>query len=76
MFSLPPKSKRFVSLVPVVPDAVGYLPSPGYEGDPPAQRHEDWEFDSRQTDPLIAERWSLATMRVLSSMPSRTIGGF
>lgn len=57
-------------------DAVGFLPSPGYEGDQPAPSDEDWEFDGRQTDPLIADRWSMATMRVLSSMPSRTIGEF
>ncbi|KAG7491192.1 hypothetical protein MATL_G00000320 [Megalops atlanticus] len=29
---------------------------------------------SRQTDPLIEERWSSDTLRVLSLMPSRTIG--
>lgn len=30
--------------------------------------------DERATDPLIADYWSPATMRILSSMPSRTIG--
>lgn len=30
--------------------------------------------DSRVTDPLVEERWSSDTLRVLSSMPSRTIG--
>ncbi|XP_036407880.1 transmembrane channel-like protein 6b isoform X2 [Megalops cyprinoides] len=30
--------------------------------------------DSGQTDPLIEERWSSDTLRVLSCMPSRTIG--
>ncbi|XP_068176894.1 transmembrane channel-like protein 6b [Antennarius striatus] len=39
-----------------------------------SQRHGEWENDGRQTDPLIAERWSSATLKVLSSMPSRTIG--
>uniref|UniRef100_A0A3Q3EXG6 Transmembrane channel like 6 n=1 Tax=Labrus bergylta TaxID=56723 RepID=A0A3Q3EXG6_9LABR len=39
-------------------DDVAYLSSPGPE----------------QVDPLIGERWSSATLRVLSSMPSRTIG--
>ncbi|XP_068606810.1 transmembrane channel-like protein 6b [Brachionichthys hirsutus] len=38
------------------------------------QRGEEWGGDGRQTDPLIAERWSSATLKVLSSMPSRTIG--
>lgn len=57
-------------------DALGFLPSPGYEfeGDRPVQRDEDWEDDGRQTDPLLADKWSLATLKVLSSMPSRTIG--
>lgn len=73
------KSKHFVLPVPVVPDAVGFLPSHGYEfeGDRPAQgRDEDWEDDGRQTDPLLADKWSMATLKVLSSMPSRTIGEF
>lgn len=62
----------------MVPDAVGFLPSHGYdfEGDWPAQRDEDWDYEGRQTDPLIADKWSSATLKVLSSMPSRTIGEF
>uniref|UniRef100_A0A3Q2TLE6 Transmembrane channel-like protein n=1 Tax=Fundulus heteroclitus TaxID=8078 RepID=A0A3Q2TLE6_FUNHE len=32
------------------------------------------EDNGRQTDPLVQERWSSATMKILSSMPSRTIG--
>ncbi|CAB1344382.1 unnamed protein product [Coregonus sp. 'balchen'] len=36
-------------------------------------RGEEGE-EGRQLDPLIEERWSSATLRVLSSMPSRTIG--
>ncbi|KAK9539765.1 hypothetical protein VZT92_002266 [Zoarces viviparus] len=32
------------------------------------------EDDERQGDPLLGERWSSDTMRILSSMPSRTIG--
>ncbi|XP_073328619.1 transmembrane channel-like protein 6b isoform X2 [Pagrus major] len=52
-------------------DGIAYLSSPGGR-----QRQSDteWEDDERQTDSLIAERWSSATLRVLSSMPSRTIG--
>ncbi|XP_026158288.1 transmembrane channel-like protein 6b isoform X2 [Mastacembelus armatus] len=34
----------------------------------------EWEDDERQTDPLVGERWSSDTLKVLSSMPSRTIG--
>ncbi|RVE75761.1 hypothetical protein OJAV_G00002120 [Oryzias javanicus] len=36
----------------------------------------DMEMDSdgRQTDPLVSVPWSSATMKILSSMPSRTIG--
>ncbi|KAF6739127.1 Transmembrane channel-like protein 6 [Oryzias melastigma] len=30
--------------------------------------------DGRQTDPLVSVPWSSATMKILSSMPSRTIG--
>ena len=30
--------------------------------------------NARPRDPLIGDRWSMATMKVLSSMPSRTIG--
>lgn len=30
--------------------------------------------DEGQTEPLIADQWSSATLRILSSMPSRTIG--
>ncbi|XP_069561145.1 transmembrane channel-like protein 6b [Brachyistius frenatus] len=57
-------------------DNVAYLSSPGQEfrEQRPRRREEDWEDDERQTDPLVRERWSSATMRILSSMPSRTIG--
>ncbi|XP_068585096.1 transmembrane channel-like protein 6b [Cebidichthys violaceus] len=49
-------------------DDVGYLSSPGRES------RGRREADERQGDPLLGERWSSATMRILSSMPSRTIG--
>lgn len=57
-------------------DDVAYLSSPGYEfrGSREARSGAEWEDDERQTDPLIGERWSSATLKVLSSMPSRTIG--
>lgn len=32
--------------------------------------------DGGVTDPLVDQCWSSATLRVLSSMPSRTIGEF
>ncbi|XP_064813253.1 transmembrane channel-like protein 6b [Oncorhynchus masou masou] len=54
-------------------DSVAYLSSPGQEiwrGS--AGRGE--EEGGRQLDPLLEERWSSATLKVLSSMPSRTIG--
>nr|XP_020451787.1 transmembrane channel-like protein 6 [Monopterus albus]XP_020451788.1 transmembrane channel-like protein 6 [Monopterus albus] len=38
------------------------------------QRNEEWEDDERQTDTLMGEQWSSDTLKVLSSMPSRTIG--
>lgn len=52
-------------------DGIAYLSSPGGRQ---GQRDMEWEDDERQTDSLIAERWSSATLKVLSSMPSRTIG--
>uniref|UniRef100_A0A8C7JXH6 Transmembrane channel-like protein 6 n=1 Tax=Oncorhynchus kisutch TaxID=8019 RepID=A0A8C7JXH6_ONCKI len=54
-------------------DSVAYLSSPGQEiwrGS--AGRGE--EEVGGQLDPLLEERWSSATLKVLSSMPSRTIG--
>lgn len=59
-------------------DDVGRLFSPGEEfrGSRHGQRNVEWEDGDRQTDPLISERWSSATLKVLSSMPSRTIGEF
>ncbi|KAM8879853.1 transmembrane channel-like protein 6b isoform 1-T2 [Spinachia spinachia] len=58
------------------PYDVGPLSSPGREFRErrQGQRNGEWEEDLRQGDPLLGERWSSATMRVLSSMPSRTIG--
>ncbi|XP_030627167.1 transmembrane channel-like protein 6b [Chanos chanos] len=40
----------------------------------PAHSRAALPEDHRQVDPLIGERWSSATLRILSSMPSRTIG--
>lgn len=37
------------------------------------RRTEDLS-DVQQADPLVGERWSSATLKILSSMPSRTIG--
>ncbi|XP_071381230.1 transmembrane channel-like protein 6b [Centroberyx affinis] len=57
-------------------DRVACLSSPGREmwGGRWDQMEDEPEDEAAQLDPLIAERWSSATLRVLSSMPSRTIG--
>ncbi|XP_076584138.1 transmembrane channel-like protein 6b [Chaetodon auriga] len=57
-------------------DDVGYLTRPGQEfrGSRPGRRDVEREDNERQIEPLISERWSSATLKVLSSMPSRTIG--
>ncbi|XP_056265425.1 transmembrane channel-like protein 6b isoform X2 [Pseudoliparis swirei] len=57
-------------------DNVAHLSSPDHKLGEWRHRRRDveWEDDERQGEPLIGERWSSATMRVLSSMPSRTIG--
>ncbi|XP_070683893.1 transmembrane channel-like protein 6b [Pempheris klunzingeri] len=57
-------------------DHVPFLSSPGHEfmGSRQVRRDVEWEDDERETNPLIGERWSSATLKVLSSMPSRTIG--
>ncbi|XP_076001693.1 transmembrane channel-like protein 6b [Genypterus blacodes] len=59
-------------------DSVPYPANPGHEvrGRRGERGDLEWENDdeARPTDPLVAERWSSATMKVLSSMPSRTIG--
>ncbi|XP_037620265.1 transmembrane channel-like protein 6b isoform X1 [Sebastes umbrosus] len=57
-------------------DNVASLSSPGHEfrGNRNVRRHVEWEDDESQADSLLGERWSSATMRILSSMPSRTIG--
>ncbi|XP_029004029.1 transmembrane channel-like protein 6b [Betta splendens] len=52
-------------------DDVAYLSSPGYDFE---DQNEDWDSDERLTDPLVDERWSSDTLKILSSMPSRTIG--
>lgn len=66
-----------VCLFPCPPDSVAFLSSPGRERwrERQGQREDISEDDEDQVDPLIAERWSSATLRILSSMPSRTIGG-
>uniref|UniRef100_A0A4W5K5B5 Transmembrane channel-like 6b n=1 Tax=Hucho hucho TaxID=62062 RepID=A0A4W5K5B5_9TELE len=58
-------------------DSVASLSSPGREiwrGSQGRGEEEEEEEGGRQLDPLIEERWSSATLKVLSSMPSRTIG--
>ncbi|XP_041839862.1 transmembrane channel-like protein 6b isoform X2 [Melanotaenia boesemani] len=57
-------------------DNVAYLSSPPHEFRRPYREQSDNEFEGneRPDDPLIAERWSSATLKILSSMPSRTIG--
>ncbi|XP_029950675.1 transmembrane channel-like protein 6b [Salarias fasciatus] len=57
-------------------DEVPYLSSPPrvIRGRRQGQRDMEWEDDVTQIDPLVGERWSSATMKILSSMPSRTIG--
>lgn len=56
-------------------DDVTYLPRPGNEGLRIKERRDvEWEDDESTTSPLVGERWSSATMKILSSMPSRTIG--
>ncbi|KAM9857482.1 transmembrane channel-like protein 6b [Aulostomus maculatus] len=57
-------------------DTVNYLSYPGHEfrGRMMHGREVGLEDEERQTDPLIGERWSSATLKILSSMPSRTIG--
>ncbi|XP_059201285.1 transmembrane channel-like protein 6b [Centropristis striata] len=57
-------------------DNVPYLSSPGREvkGRIRGRRDVEWEGEETQADPLVGERWSSATMKILSSMPSRTIG--
>ncbi|KAM4585187.1 transmembrane channel-like protein 6b isoform 1-T2 [Odontesthes bonariensis] len=57
-------------------DSVAHLSSPDREfgGRRRGQSDVGLERDGSQSDPLFAERWSSATLKVLSSMPSRTIG--
>ncbi|KAK5866525.1 hypothetical protein PBY51_020711 [Eleginops maclovinus] len=58
-------------------DNVAYLLGPGHELSQfkgRRQRETEWEDPETQADPLMGERWSSATMKILSSMPSRTIG--
>lgn len=57
-------------------DNVSYLSSPGYDYGRRRQERleEEKEDGGRRTDSLAGERWSSATLKILSSMPSRTIG--
>ncbi|GLD60919.1 transmembrane channel-like protein 6 [Lates japonicus] len=57
-------------------DNVAYLSSPDHDfrDRRQGQRGDEWEDGERQIDPLVGERWSSATLKILSSMPSRTIG--
>lgn len=59
-------------------DDVACLSSP--EDDLYERRQQRWDAegqnDDQQMDSLIRERWSSATLKVLSSMPSRTIGRY
>ncbi|XP_028827617.1 transmembrane channel-like protein 6b isoform X1 [Denticeps clupeoides] len=48
-------------------DNLGYLASP-------SSRQQHGEMQEERTEPLMDQQWSTATLRVLSSMPSRTIG--
>uniref|UniRef100_A0A8D2ZXQ5 Transmembrane channel-like protein n=1 Tax=Scophthalmus maximus TaxID=52904 RepID=A0A8D2ZXQ5_SCOMX len=56
-------------------DDVPYLSSPGQDfGERGKTQREVGREDDERTNPLVGERWSTATLRVLSAMPSRTIG--
>ncbi|XP_047434204.1 transmembrane channel-like protein 6b [Mugil cephalus] len=56
-------------------DNVDNTLSPGHEFRRRRQGGTDEDLeDERQADPLVFDRWSSATMKILSSMPSRTIG--
>ncbi|XP_029355053.1 transmembrane channel-like protein 6b isoform X3 [Echeneis naucrates] len=57
-------------------DHISYLSGPGHNYRERQQRQgqDEWQEDGMQTDLNIGERWSSATMKILSSMPSRTIG--
>ncbi|KAK5617905.1 hypothetical protein CRENBAI_024815 [Crenichthys baileyi] len=54
-------------------DHVAHLSGPEYREWIGSDDTEE-EDNERQTDSLIKEPWSSATMKILSSMPSRTIG--
>nr|XP_057947096.1 transmembrane channel-like protein 6b isoform X2 [Doryrhamphus excisus] len=57
-------------------DNVAHLSSPGpeFRERRKQRRALGWEDDERVVDPSTGERWSSATLKILSSMPSRTIG--
>ncbi|KAL4648651.1 transmembrane channel-like protein 6 [Arapaima gigas] len=69
---LPEEDKSEEDLLEEDRDNVPYLASLTW--DQSEQERGLGTENSRQTDPLIGEQWSYATLRVLSSMPSRTIG--
>ncbi|XP_019744663.1 transmembrane channel-like protein 6b [Hippocampus comes] len=53
-------------------DCVAQLSSPGSERS--ERRLLGMQHDEREPDPFTGERWSSDTLKILSSMPSRTIG--
>lgn len=56
-------------------DNVPYLSSPDNElYRRRRERPTEGQRNGQQTDPLVGEHWSSATLKILSSMPSRTIG--
>lgn len=56
-------------------DNVAYLSSPDNDLYRRRQgRRTEAESDGQRSDSLAGERWSSATLKILSSMPSRTIG--
>ncbi|XP_058495743.1 transmembrane channel-like protein 6b [Solea solea] len=56
-------------------DRVTYLSGPGQDlRERRRRQRETDQQDDNPTDSLMSERWSSATMKILSSMPSRTIG--
>ncbi|CAN9509916.1 unnamed protein product [Ophioblennius macclurei] len=55
-------------------DVVPYLSSPPRAIRGRRQEQRETEYEDNIIDPLVGERWSSATLKILSSMPSRTIG--
>ncbi|KAM9315222.1 transmembrane channel-like protein 6b [Pholidichthys leucotaenia] len=57
-------------------DHMDHFSGPGHDfrAERQGRRGEEWVDEERQANPIIDERWCSATMKILSSMPSRTIG--